>query len=477
MRGRLHIYASLAATILGLAAVAPAHAETPCASMPGLEAVLKTPAHIIWFGEIHGTTEAPAFFGDAVCTAGQGGRQVVVVLERLKEDDQQTQAFLAIPDKDDATSVLLSGVQWRSRLQDGRNSVAMLALMQRLRDYKAAGRVADIVLMDDWSEPDNRDAAMADAVKTALAKHPGARILVYSGNMHAKKPPSEGAHAAGYLAADDVYTVNVQIEGGTAWSPEKGVVAVLGFPHRAAGIFRAADTGLPPPATLGFDAIAFLGVPVTASKPALEDALALTVPVHDAFAKIDAEQATLPPPASDRERLERMFDVDQAGRKALERIDVARLPKIQQAAAQMMMWEDEIGWRDRADQKALKAMMPATGWFTRSTYGRRASDAAFLVVQHAVNDPDLMRDVLKRMTPLVGTGEIDDQQYALLYDRVSLQFDHKPQRYGSQVVCRAGHWQADTLDDPDHVDERRKTVGMIQTEAEYLKYFETMPCH
>jgi hypothetical protein len=122
-------------------------------------------------------------------------------------------------------------------------------------------------------------------------------------------------------------------------------------------------------------------------------------------------------------------------------------------------------------------MMPATGWFTRSKYGKRASDAAFLIVQHAVNDPDLMRDGLKRMTPFVGTGEIDDQQYALLYDRISLQFDYKPQRYGSQVVCRAGTWQPDTLEDPDHVDERRKAVGMRQTEAEYLKYFGKMPCH
>jgi hypothetical protein len=455
----------------------PVLAETPCAPIPGLDAVLTSPAHIIWFGEIHGTAESPAFFGNVVCAAGRG-HPVVVALERLPEEDRQTQAFLAVPDKDEATSVLLSGPQWRSRLQDGRSSAAMLALMQRLREYKAAGLVADVVLIDDWSRggDDKRDAAMADIVKASLAKHPGARILVYSGNAHGKKggPPQ---HAAGHLPEDDVYSVNIQIENGTSWSVERGVGPALGFPHRPTGIVRVADSGLPSVATGGYDAIAFLGVPVTASRPVLEEALALTAPVHDALAKVDADQEALAPPASDRERLERMFDVDQAGRQAAQDIDVAQLPKVQQAAAQTMMWEDEINWRDRRNQKELKAMMPATGWFTRSKYGKRASDAAFLIVQHAVNDPDLMRDGLKRMTPFVGTGEIDDQQYALLYDRISLQFDYKPQRYGSQVVCRAGTWQPDTLEDPDHVDERRKAVGMRQTEAEYLKYFEKMPCH
>jgi hypothetical protein len=478
MKGLFRHFVGVAALAMGLCAFS-ARAETACPAIPGLDAALKSPAHVIWIGELHGTNEMPAFFGDVVCAAGQDGHKVIVALERYKDEDAQIQAFLATPDRDTATSILLTGWGWHSRLQGGRDSEAMLALLQRLRDYKAAGRISEIAVIDDWSNRAARDAAMADAVKAMVAKHPEAWVLVYSGNVHANKTLSaDTPHAAGYLSPGDVYSINVQVEGaGSMWSPEQGAIPIRGVDHRAAGIVRAADAGLRPVATHGFDAIAFLGVPVTASPPALKAALDLTQPVHDAFARIEAEQAKLPPATSDRERLERMFDTDQAGRLAGQGIDLAQLPKVQQPAAEMMIWDDEINPHDLADQKALKAMMPATGWFTRSKYGGKASSAAFLIVQHAVKDPDLMRDALKRMTPLVGTGEIDDAQYALLYDRVSLQFDHRPQRYGSQVVCRDGRWQPDTMEDPDHVDRRRKAMGMVQSEAEYLKYFETMPCH
>ena len=56
-------------------------------------------------------------------------------------------------------------------------------------------------------------------------------------------------------------------------------------------------------------------------------------------------------------------------------------------------------------------------------------------------------------------------------------FDHKPQRYGSQVVCKAGVWQPRDLEDPDHVDQRRKAVGLPETEAAYLKYFAGRACN
>jgi len=205
-------------------------------------------------------------------------------------------------------------------------------------------------------------------------------------------------------------------------------------------------------------------------------AQALIAPIHEAYAEVEAAQAKLPSPASDSERLERMFDLDQAGRAVIVHIDFSTLSPDERPAAQGAAWAD-INARDLADQKALTAMMPVTGWFTSPPYSGKAVDAAFLIVQHAGNDPDLMRGVLKRMEPLVKTGQARGESYALLYDRVSLNFDHKPQRYGSQVECKAGRWQPQNLEDPDHVDARRKAMGMMWTEAEYLKTFADYPCH
>ena len=203
---------------------------------------------------------------------------------------------------------------------------------------------------------------------------------------------------------------------------------------------------------------------------------ALIAPVHEAFVEAEAEQARLPPTRTDSERLERMLDLDQAGRNVFVRIDFSKVPKDEQLLAQAAAWQD-IQTHDLADQKALKAMMPAQGWFTSPPYSPKAVTAAFLIVQHAVNDPALMRDTLKRMEPLVKAGRADGPSYGLLYDRVSLQFDHQPQRYGSQVQCIAGRWQPNNLENPANVDARRKALGFVETEAEYLKHFADNPCY
>lgn len=223
--------------------------------------------------------------------------------------------------------------------------------------------------------------------------------------------------------------------------------------------------------------IALLGLAVLmlagqAPKGALTpEAQALIAPVREAYETVEARQAKLPPPKDARERLERMGELDQVGRVALAPIDFKVLSPEQSQLARAEVWV-EIGKRDRANQAALKAMMPKTGWFERSTYGENASEGAFLIVQHAVNDPDLMRDVLARMEPLIAKGEVNGPQWAMLYDRVALEFDKKPQRYGTQVTCEHGTpWRLQDLENPSEVDARRKAVGFTTTIAEYVKRF------
>lgn len=447
-----------------------AQAETACQPVPGLDAALKSPAHIIWFGELHGTNEAPDFFADAVCAASQDGRKILVALERPTAEDGPTQVFLGMPDKDQATSVLLTGFLWRNRLQDGRSSEGMLASMLRLRDYQRSGRLSDVVLIDLPSGPGLEEQVMAETVKATAATNPDARVLVYTGNFHARKTPAGDTHpAASLLPPGTVYSIDVIGKSGTAWNYDNGGAHPVEGADAPRGIVASHDSS--------YDAQGFLGVPMTASPPVLQAALDLTRPVQDALVRLDAEQAKLPPAQSDRERLERMFDRDQAGRQVLSAVNVAKLPKIQQSAAQMIMYEDDIGSRDRDNQAMLKAMLPPTGWFVRSKYGVKASSGAFVVVQHATDDPDLMHEGLRRMTPFVGTGEIDDGTYALLYDRVAVDFDHKPQRYGTQMTCKDGHWQIPPIEDPDHVDARRKAIGLMMSEADYVKYMmATQPC-
>lgn len=131
---------------------------------------------------------------------------------------------------------------------------------------------------------------------------------------------------------------------------------------------------------------------------------------------------------------------------------------------------------DQKYQNELQRLIPADGWFRISVYGKEAARSAFLVVQHAVNDMSLMRRVLKRLGELSREGDAEGQLYAMMYDRISLEFDGKPQLYGTQVKCEAGRWNAYNLHEKDDVNARRKSIGMKQTLEEYLAMFDNSQC-
>lgn len=204
---------------------------------------------------------------------------------------------------------------------------------------------------------------------------------------------------------------------------------------------------------------------------------AAAVVVKQAYSAEEQRQVTLPLSSDVSERLTRLLRLDQAGRKTMKEVQLKlnTLPAKQRQVAHDLVWA-EINAHDLQDQKALKSMIPAEGWFTKSRYKKDATLAAFMIVQHAVNDPELMRSTLGKMEGFLPLGEVDGGQYALLYDRVSLEFDHKPQRYGSQAWCQGGKMVVRDLEDPAHVDERRRAVGMKQTLAEYLATMADFPC-
>lgn len=182
-------------------------------------------------------------------------------------------------------------------------------------------------------------------------------------------------------------------------------------------------------------------------------------PVRDAIAAEEAALKALPPPTSDAERLVRLGRLDQAARAALYGLDLSRLDGAERGAALGAAWA-RVEAVDRRNQAALRALLPDDGgWFTRSAVGDAAAEAAWLVVIHAVGDRRLMREALRRMAPLVGTGEIEADWYAALHDRLAV-LEGRPQRYGTQPVCRRGQWTAGEVEDPDGLAARRAELGL-----------------
>lgn len=118
----------------------------------------------------------------------------------------------------------------------------------------------------------------------------------------------------------------------------------------------------------------------------------------------------------------------------------------------------------------MKQILAVHGWITISRFGVDADYQAWLLIQH--NDGDLFfkAGCLFLLTELVEQGETNAQNYAYLYDRVSLGFGLK-QKYGTQfmvtedkeiVLCP----YEGSFED---LNARREKIGVMQSVAEYIE--------
>ncbi|MDB5430015.1 MAG: hypothetical protein JWP35_1131 [Caulobacter sp.] len=177
-----------------------------------------------------------------------------------------------------------------------------------------------------------------------------------------------------------------------------------------------------------------------------------------------AWQAAQPPPASDGERLARLADLEQTAREALYGFDLDGMTLDERRATLDAAWS-VVEAIDRRNQAALKAMLPADGgWFGRTAYGEEAARAAWLITVHAVNDRRLMREAASRMAPLVATNEVAAAWYASVVDRLAV-LEDRPQRFGTQPMCKAGVWTIGEVEDPAGLAARRAELGLQAMDA------------
>lgn len=125
---------------------------------------------------------------------------------------------------------------------------------------------------------------------------------------------------------------------------------------------------------------------------------------------------------------------------------------------------------DVANTGYLKALATELGWIDVERFGKGASLAAFVIVQHS-GDVRLMKAVLPFIEKDVKAKHFDGQLYALLYDRLQLLVGGR-QRFGTQVIPNAqGEMVVVNLESEDKVDEFRAEIGMTPL-RDYLKSLE-----
>lgn len=106
----------------------------------------------------------------------------------------------------------------------------------------------------------------------------------------------------------------------------------------------------------------------------------------------------------------------------------------------------------------LEAELPKVGWFTIPKYGEAADTAAWALTQHADLHPEFQRAVLDKLQALP-PGQTDRKRIGFLFDRVA-RAEGRQQRYGTQGVCKDESWVPHPVEDPEHLDERRASLGM-----------------
>lgn len=120
-------------------------------------------------------------------------------------------------------------------------------------------------------------------------------------------------------------------------------------------------------------------------------------------------------------------------------------------------------------RRRLVQILDIYGWPGKSLVGEDGAEAAWTLALHTMPEPEVLRRCLGLLQAAAAAGEAEPWQVAFLVDRLSL-VERNLQVYGT-TICRQedGRFAPPLLEDPDHVDERRRAVGLPALEQEVRK--------
>jgi hypothetical protein len=123
----------------------------------------------------------------------------------------------------------------------------------------------------------------------------------------------------------------------------------------------------------------------------------------------------------------------------------------------------------------LAAIITEHGWPGPGLVGAEASHAAWLVAQHAISRPALLRSVLPLLTETSGVPRADA---ARMEDRIRV-FEGRKQRFGTAFDWdEHGEMSPLPLEEPEQVDRYRAEAGLpplAETIAENRRWAEREP--
>lgn len=113
------------------------------------------------------------------------------------------------------------------------------------------------------------------------------------------------------------------------------------------------------------------------------------------------------------------------------------------------------------NNKRVKEIIREYGWPSYSLVGKDGCHAAWLIVQHAILEPELQKYALDLLKQAANKNEADMKMVAFLEDRL-LMMEGKPQSYGTQHIVdkTINRLVPYEIVDAENVNVRRAKIGM-----------------
>lgn len=153
--------------------------------------------------------------------------------------------------------------------------------------------------------------------------------------------------------------------------------------------------------------------------------------------------------------LDSIFAVDQGLRNQIPELEA----RFERGSEELKAHFHRIWIADSLNQIKVTRVLDERGWLGPDVIGPTGNTTLFLVVQHA--DLETQLKYVPMIREAVKKGAAKGSHLALMEDRILLR-SGKRQIYGSQVGSdpETGAHYLSPLEDPDHVDERRASVGL-----------------
>jgi hypothetical protein len=114
---------------------------------------------------------------------------------------------------------------------------------------------------------------------------------------------------------------------------------------------------------------------------------------------------------------------------------------------------------DTKNTKEAKKIIKKYGWPTFDLIGKKASNALWLLVQHADRDIKFQKKCLKLLKKTIRNKQAHPKNLAYLTDRV-LVIEGKKQKFGTQYMLKKNKFILKPVTDKKNLNKRRMLFGL-----------------